>query len=81
MLVLTRQVGEFLMIGDDIEVRVVRVDGDHVRIGIVAPRHISIKRGELIEDIRSETKAAATPAEEAVKALSASMKPQSVDKS
>jgi carbon storage regulator len=74
MLVLTREVGEFMLIGDSIEIRVLRVDGDQVRIGIVAPRHISIKRGELIEDIRAETATAARPEEKIVANIAAQIK-------
>lgn len=61
MLVLTRKVGEFLLVGEDIEVRVVRIEGDHVRLGIVAPRRVAIVRGELIEDIHSENVSAVAP--------------------
>lgn len=59
MLVLTRKTGETLMLGDSVEVRVLRVDGDEVRLGIVAPRSVSIVRGELLADIRAETQSAA----------------------
>lgn len=47
------------MLGDSVEVRVLRVDGDEVRLGIVAPRSVSIVRGELLADIRAETQSAA----------------------
>lgn len=59
MLVLTRKSGQTLVLGDSIEVRVLRVDGDEVRLGIVAPRSISVVRGELLADIRAETQCAA----------------------
>jgi len=59
MLVLTRKTGESLLLGDEIEIRIVRIDGDHVRIGISAPRSIAIVRGELVEEIERETSAAA----------------------
>ena len=62
MLVLTRKEGEFLLLGKDIEVRVLRVDGDQIRLGIVAPRSVNIVRGELLTAIREETAAAAAPA-------------------
>jgi carbon storage regulator len=74
MLVLTREVGEFMLIGDSIEVRVLRVEGGQVRIGIIAPRHISIKRGELIEEVRNETSAAALPTESIVANIAARIK-------
>ena len=58
MLVLTRKSGETILLGDDIEIRVLGVDGDQVKIGIVAPRSVNIVRGELLEDIRKETASA-----------------------
>ena len=75
MLVLTRKVGEYLLLGDQIKLCVVRIDGDEVRIGINAPRSIAIVRGELVEDIRSETASAPakTPAAE-VESLSRRLK-------
>jgi carbon storage regulator CsrA len=47
MLVLTRKADEQIMIGNDITVTVVRVHGNRVRIGIAAPRHVRVTRGEL----------------------------------
>lgn len=47
MLVLSRKVGELLMIGDDIALRVIRVRGNEVRIGIDAPRQHRVRRGEV----------------------------------
>lgn len=49
MLVLTRKDGETIHIGDDIEITVVECHRDAVRIGIDAPRSMSIKRGELVD--------------------------------
>ncbi|WP_342566963.1 carbon storage regulator CsrA [Psychrobacillus sp. FSL K6-4046] len=54
MLVLSRKVNETIKIGDDIEIRVLEVKGDSVRIGIEAPKSMEILRGELILTI-SET--------------------------
>jgi carbon storage regulator len=48
MLILTRKVGEALMIGDTIEVRVLSVKGQQVRIGIEAPKEVNVVREELI---------------------------------
>lgn len=59
MLVLARQVGESIMINDDIEVTVVDIRGDKVRIGINAPRTVSVHRKEIWEAIRSENQNAA----------------------
>jgi len=59
MLVLTRKVDECVMIGDDVEIMVVGVDGDQVKIGIEAPRDIPIHRKEVYEEIQQENIAAA----------------------
>lgn len=59
MLVLTRKPGQQIMIGDDILINVVEVQGDNVRIAIDAPRKIKIYRGEIYKAIVSENKAAA----------------------
>jgi len=52
MLVLTRKKDQSIMIGDDIEIKVVAVDGDQVKIGIEAPRHIDVHREEIYDAIR-----------------------------
>ena len=54
MLVITRQVGETIIIGDNIEVKVTRVDDGRVRLGITAPRDISVHRGEIYARILAE---------------------------
>lgn len=54
MLVLSRKENETIKIGDDIEIRILEVNGDTVRIGIEAPKTVEILRGELILSI-SET--------------------------
>ena len=59
MLVLTRKTDECVMIGDDVEVMVVGIDGDQVKIGIEAPREVPIHRKEVYEDIQQENIAAA----------------------
>ena len=59
MLVLSRQKDESIMIGDDIEIAVVDVRGDKVRIGINAPRSVSVHRKEIYERIQEEQKASA----------------------
>ncbi|MGH7755755.1 MAG: carbon storage regulator CsrA [Vulcanimicrobiaceae bacterium] len=52
MLVLTRKPNQTIMIGDDIRVVVVSVDRDQVRIGVEAPRQISVHRGEIYDEIQ-----------------------------
>ena len=59
MLVLTRKAGESILIGDNVEVRVLRVDGVHVSVGIVAPQMVPILRAELLAEVRNETEASA----------------------
>jgi len=54
MLILTRRVGETLMIGDDVSVTVLGVKGNQVRIGVNAPRDVSVHREEIYERIKQE---------------------------
>lgn len=68
MLVLARRKGESLMIGEDIEITVVDIQGDKVRIGITAPRSLSVLRKELIEEV-SSTNAEAAQAQVDLSAL------------
>lgn len=54
MLILTRTAGEMIKIGNDIEVRVMAVNGGQVRIGITAPKNVRVDREEVAERIRRE---------------------------
>ncbi len=59
MLVLSRQRDETIMIGDDVEITVVDIRGDKVRLGIAAPRHIKVHRKEVYDAIKRENQQAA----------------------
>jgi carbon storage regulator len=74
VLILTRRVGENVMIGDDIVVSIVEVRGDAVRIGIQAPRSVSVHREEVWLELQRANENAASPSEEAVTALGAEVR-------
>lgn len=59
MLVISRRTDEAIMIGDGIEIRVLRVGRDGVRIGVVAPSHVPVHRQEVYEQIRDANRTAA----------------------
>lgn len=54
MLILTRRVGETLMVGDDVSITVLGVKGNQVRIGIDAPKDVAVHREEIYERIKRE---------------------------
>ncbi len=60
MLVLTREVGQTIVIGNDIRITVVQVKGEQARIGIDAPRSVPVNRLEVFEELEGANAAAAT---------------------
>ncbi|POP52599.1 carbon storage regulator CsrA [Zhongshania marina] len=54
MLILTRRIGETMMVGDDVTVTVLAVNGNQVRLGVNAPKHIEVHREEIYERIQFE---------------------------
>jgi len=60
MLVLTRKLGQSIVIGDEVEVVVLEVRGEQVRIGIKAPRNVTVHRKEIYEQIHPDDEAAPT---------------------
>ena len=54
MLILTRRIGETLMIGDNVTVTVLGVKGNQVRIGVNAPKDVAVHRAEIYQRIRTE---------------------------
>ena len=70
MLILSRKVDQGIRIGDEIEISVTKIEGDSVKIGISAPRSISILRREILEEMQSSNQAAvmgSTPQASALK--------------
>lgn len=54
MLILTRKVGEALMVGDDVNITVLGVKGNQVRIGVNAPKEVAVHREEIYQRIQKE---------------------------
>ncbi|HEY1726447.1 MAG TPA: carbon storage regulator CsrA [Steroidobacteraceae bacterium] len=63
MLILTRRIGETVMIGDDVSVTVLRVKGNQVRLGVNAPKSVSVQREEIFHRIKREGVEAPRPEE------------------
>lgn len=59
MLILSRKLNEKIIIDDTIEVSVVEIKGDHIKLGILAPKSVKVYRHEVYEAIQTENKAAA----------------------
>ncbi|MER2121811.1 MAG: carbon storage regulator CsrA [Solibacillus sp.] len=67
MLVLSRKKGETIMIGDQIEVKVISVEGDQVKLGILAPKSVKVHRSEVFEAIQQQNKEALASSVDALK--------------
>ena len=79
MLVLSRRVGESVVIGDDVTITVLEVRGDVVRVGVDAPRSVKVHRAELVAELAASNQESASPSQDAVsslaKALSSKRRP------
>ncbi|MFY4775076.1 carbon storage regulator CsrA [Metabacillus sp. RGM 3146] len=60
MLVLTRKLNESIQIGDNIEIKIVAIQGDQIKLGIEAPKHVEIHRKEIYLSIQEENNQAAS---------------------
>ena len=75
MLVLTRRAGESVVIGDDIVITVLEARGDVIRLGINAPRDVQVHREEVYKELKAANRAAASPTEDAVRAITEMLNP------
>jgi len=78
MLVLSRQRDETIMIGDEVEMTIVDIRGDKVRVGIKAPSHVAVHRKEVYDAIRSENEQAAGMTDAAFGQLAGPVRPVQV---
>ena len=69
MLVLSRRVGESIVIGDEVTVTVLEVRGDVVRVGIAAPRSVTVHREELLRELEATNRASASPSADAIASI------------
>jgi carbon storage regulator len=78
LLILTRRVGESVVIDNNIVVTVVEVRGDAVRIGIAAPRSVDVHREEVYRELQKANRQAASPDASAIEALKSFVAPTAV---
>ncbi|WP_144485424.1 carbon storage regulator CsrA [Bacillus pumilus] len=74
MLVLSRKLNQSIQIGDDIEVKIISIEGDQVKIGIEAPKYIDIHRKEVYLSIQEENSRAASLSVDLLSQLSSQKK-------
>ena len=74
MLVLSRKVGESIVIGDDVVVTILEIRGDLIRVGIDAPRSVKVHRSEVFEAIEAANKEAVAPTLEAMSEFASAIK-------
>ena len=74
MLVLTRKLGESIRIGDNVIVKIVDLDGRHVKLGIEAPRSIAVNREEIYERIQKENRAASATQDQSVQNIAEALR-------
>lgn len=74
MLVLSRRVGESVVVGDEVTITVLEVRGDVVRVGIAAPRTVTVHRAELLAELATENQSSASPSKDAVASLARALR-------
>jgi len=74
MLVLSRKVGESIVIGDDVVVTILEIRGDLIRVGIDAPKSVKVHRSEVFEAIEAANKEAVAPTLEAMSEFASAIK-------
>ncbi|MDA9870094.1 carbon storage regulator CsrA [bacterium] len=74
MLVLSRKVGESIVIGDDVVVTILEIRGDLIRVGIDAPKSVKVHRSEVFEAIEAANKEAVAPTLEAMSEFASAVK-------
>ncbi|MEL5990622.1 carbon storage regulator CsrA [Microbacterium phosphatis] len=79
MLVLTRRIGESVLIGDDVEVTILDIKGDSIRVGINAPRETRIQRSEIVQAVAASNAEAAHAGADAEDALRAALAARPAD--
>ncbi|MGA2379601.1 MAG: carbon storage regulator CsrA [Spirochaetia bacterium] len=75
MLILARRIGESIMVGDQVEISVVDIKGDQVKLGIKAPSQVKVYRREVYAAIQEENRAAAAASPQTLPKLDELMKP------